>query len=239
MRTQTVNVDVSDGRLPIYDVQPDGAAAGAVIVVQEAYGVNDHIQDVARRFAAAGYRAVAPQLFHRDGANALPYDFAVAQPHLANLTTEGIRSDIADTLQYLADQGFSLPSVGAVGFCVGGSVSLLAASDHPLGAAVTFYGGGITTARFGIPALADLAPGLRSPWLGLFGDLDATIPVDDVERLRVQAAKAGVPTSIVRYSRAGHAFHCDARPANYDEAAATDAWAKTLDWLSRYLRPGS
>ncbi len=116
-------------------------------------------------------------------------------------------------------------------------MSLLAATQHAFGAAVTFYGGGVAQGRLGIPPLIDIAATLRSPWLGLYGDLDPSIPVDDVERLRVEAARAKVPTSIVRYPEAGHAFHCDARPANYHEASARDAWAKALEWLGRHIRP--
>jgi carboxymethylenebutenolidase len=122
---------------------------------------------------------------------------------------------------------------------MGGSVALFAATEHPFGAAVTFYGGGVTAGRFGMPPLVDIAASLRAPWLGLYGDQDPTITVDDVERLRVAAAKANVPTSIARYPEAGHAFHCDARPANYHESSARDAWGKTLDWLGRHMRPVS
>jgi len=225
--------------IPLYEAAPDTNPVGAVIVVQEIFGVNDHIEDVARRFAAAGFHAVAPHLFHRDGVNALPYDYAIAKPHMENLTADNMSTDIAETLNYLADKGFSTSSTGVVGFCLGGSVALLAATQHPFGAAVTFYGGGVGQGRLGIPPLIDIAASLRAPWLGLYGDQDRTIPVGDVERLRVEAARAAAPTSIVRYPEAGHAFHCDARSANYHEASARDAWGKAVDWLGRYLRPAS
>lgn len=222
--------------IPLYEAAPHTEPVGAVIVIQEIYGVNEHIEDVARRFAAAGYHAVAPHLFHRDGVNALPYDFAIAKPHMENLTVDNMSADVSETVKQLAGKGFATSSIGIVGFCLGGSLSLLAATQHPFGAAVTFYGGGVAQGRLGIPPLIDIAASLRAPWLGLFGDLDPSIPVDDVERLRVEAAKAEVPTSIVRYPLAGHAFHCDARPMNYHEASARDAWGKALDWLGRYLR---
>lgn len=223
--------------IPLYEAVPDTDPVGAVIVIQEIYGVNEHIEDVARRIAAAGYHAVAPHLFHRDGVNALPYDFAIAKPHMDNLTADNMSADVAEALKHLASEGFPTSSVGIVGFCLGGSVSMLAATQHPFGAAVTFYGGGVAQGRLGIPPLIDIAASLRSPWLGLFGDLDPSIPVDDVERLRVEAAKSAVPTSIVRYPEAGHAFHCDARPSNYHEPSARDAWGKALEWFGRYLKP--
>ena len=118
---------------------------------------------------------------------------------------------------------------------MGGSITFVAASEDAYGAAVTFYGSGMHKGRFGFRSLAELAPQLRSPWLGLYGDLDAGIPVDQVEDLRSAAATAQVPTAVVRYAEGGHGFHCDARPANYHEASAKDAWVRTVDWLERYL----
>lgn len=230
-------LDTIDGPLPLYTTGSTNARAAAV-VVQEAFGVNGHIKDVADRLADRGYYAVAPQLFHRDGVNALPYDnFDAVKPHMANLNEKGIRTDIEATVEHLAGIGFPLGSTGIVGFCMGGSVVVAAAADHAFGAAATFYGGGVTEGRFGFPPLVELAPALKSPWLGLFGDLDASIPPEHVELLRYEATKATVPTSIVRYAEAGHGFHCDARPAAYHEASATDAWARTLDWFTRFLQP--
>jgi carboxymethylenebutenolidase len=224
-----------DGPVPSDEVIPDGVVRGALIVVQEAFGVNDHIVDVCHRFAAAGYRTVAPHLFHRDGVNALPYDIEQALPHMAALTADGIRADLAASREHLAAQGFALSATGIVGFCMGGSIALIAASEEPYGAAVTLYGRGVVKGRFGFRPLGELAPALLSPWLGLYGDQDLSIPVDEVEALRVAAASAHVPTTVIRYAAAGHGFHCDARPDLYDEAAAKDAWTKTLDWFARFL----
>jgi carboxymethylenebutenolidase len=225
--------------MPADEVIPDVAARGAVIVVQEAFGVTDHIIDVCGRFAAQGYHAIAPHLYHREGVNALPYDFATVTPVMSTLTADGIRSDLAATVEHLGTQGFSAKAIGIVGFCMGGTVSFVSAAENELGAAVTFYGGGLTEGRFGFAPLIELAPTLRTPWLGLFGDLDQGIPTADVERLRSAAASAPVPTAIVRYAEAGHAFHCDARPERYHEASAKDGWTKTLDWLGRYLTPAT
>jgi carboxymethylenebutenolidase len=117
---------------------------------------------------------------------------------------------------------------------MGGTVSFLAAARHGLGAGVTFYGGGVAEGRFGMPSLVEMAPRLKTPWLGLYGDLDPSIPVEQVESLREAAAKAPVPTEIVRYPEAGHGFHCDARDS-YDKASATDAWQRTLDLFEQHL----
>jgi carboxymethylenebutenolidase len=232
----TVNLATSDGEMALYDVEPEGAALGAVIVLQEAFGVNDHIEDVTRRFAGAGYRAVAPHLFHRSGDPALDYgNFEKIMPHMQALTEAGLLEDLDVALAYLADAGFAPLSVAVVGFCMGGSVVFLAAARRALGAAVTFYGGGVAEGRFGMPPLADMAPGLQTPWLGLFGDQDKGIPVDQVEALRTAAATAPVATEIVRYPEADHGFHCDGRPDSYHQPSAEDGWRRTLDWFGRHL----
>jgi carboxymethylenebutenolidase len=113
-------------------------------------------------------------------------------------------------------------------------VSFLAGAKYGLGAAVTFYGGGVTEGRFGMASLVEMAPSLKTPWLGLYGDLDEGIPVQQVESLREAVGKAPVATEVVRYAEAGHGFHCDARDA-YHQASATDAWQRTLDWFDRHL----
>jgi carboxymethylenebutenolidase len=230
----TVSVESADGAMGLYEARPDGQAAGAVIVFQEAFGVTDHIQDVCRRFSAEGYVAVAPHLFHRSGDPVIAYDDgANTLPHLKQLSAEGLEADLDATLAYLNGAGFQPAQIGVVGFCMGGSVAFLAAARRVLGAAVTFYGGGITQGRFGIPPLVDLAGELKTPWLGLFGDGDQSIPVDQVESLRKEV-DGTVPTEIVRYQEAGHGFHCDAR-GSYHEASAKDAWKRTLRWLRANL----
>ena len=197
----------------LYEARPDGGGHAAIVVIQEAFGVNEHIEDVTRRFATAGYHAVAPDLFHRAGGGTAPYgDFAKVLPLF-----EGLDGDDA--------------------FCLGGRISLLVALRRPIGAGVGFYGGGIVTGRFPqFPPLIDEVPSLAVPWLGLFGDQDASIPVDDVETLRSVLSGTAPATEIVRYPEAGHGFHCDVRP-DYAEADAHDAWARTLAWFETHLDP--
>ncbi len=232
----TVGVAAGEGEMALYDAEPQGVPHGAVVVLQEAFGVNDHIEDVTRRFADEGYRAVAPHLFHRSGDPELDYgNFEKIMPHMQALSEAGLLEDLDASLRYLADAGFAAPRIGVVGFCMGGSVTFLAAVRRALGAAVTFYGGGVGEGRFGMPPLLEMAAHLQTPWLGLFGDQDQGIPVDQVEALRRVAATAPVATEIVRYPEAAHGFHCDARPDSYHEASAHDAWSRTLDWFERYL----
>ena len=177
---------------------------------------------------------MAPHLFHASGDPRLSYEsLADAMAHLRALTLEGIERDLDATLGHLRDSGIDASRTAIVGFCMGGTVALLAGAAHTLGAAVSFYGGGVSEGRFGAPPLMELAPRLRSPWLGLYGDRDKGIPIEDVERLREAAARAPVPTSVIRYPDAGHGFHCDARDA-YHAASATDAWTRTLAWLRKH-----
>src|SRR5688572_23500961 len=232
MQIAEVTLETADGPMAVYQAVPDGGARRAVIVIQEAFGVNDHIQEVTRRFADAGYHAVAPAIFHRAGGGTAPYDdFDQVLPLFEGLTDPGIVMDVEATIAHLEAAGFDGSAIGIVGFCMGGRVTFLVALEEALGAAVGFYGGGIVRERFGqFPALVDRVGDLQTPWLGLFGDEDSSIPVDDVERLRQELDGADVPTDIVRYAGAEHGFHCDVRPS-YNAEAATDAWGRTLAWL--------
>jgi carboxymethylenebutenolidase len=222
-------------RTPLSAHEPSGDAKGGIIVVQEAFGVNDHIEAVARRFAGEGWLAVAPHLFHRSGDPRLGYDdIAQVMPHVRQLTAHGVLADIDTAFDHLDKTGITSDRTGIVGFCMGGTVALVTAVRREVGAAVTFYGGGMSEGRFGFGPLIDEAPGLRAPWLGLYGDLDEGIPVADVEQLRSAAASSGQPTDIIRYPHAGHGFHCDER-GDYHPASAQDAWQRTLAWFDQYL----
>ncbi len=234
---KTVTLTTPDGDMGLYDVEPEGEARAAVVVAQEAFGVNEHIEDVTRRLAAAGYRAVAPHLFHRTGDPVLGYgDYDKIMPHFAGLSEAGVLNDIDAALGYLGEAGFAPARVGVVGFCMGGTVAFLASVRRPLGAGVTFYGGGIAQGRFGMASQLDLAAELQAPWLGLYGDRDQGIPVEEVEALRAAAAAAKVDTEIVRYPEADHGFNCDRRDS-YHEPSAVDAWRRMLGWFERHLAP--
>jgi carboxymethylenebutenolidase len=227
--------DAAPAGFPVY-ASGNTDSPRAVIVLQEAFGVNHHIRDVADRFSDEGYLAVAPQLFHRDGSPEVPYDdFQAAMPYMANLTRQGLTNDLNATTDFLATLGFHAPNIAAVGFCMGGTVSFFAATLGTIGAAASFYGGGVATGRFGLPPLIELAADLQSPWLGLYGDLDQGIPVDQVEALRAATKSTSVDTAIVRYADGKHGFHCDARPDAYNEVAAADAYARALAFFAEHL----
>jgi|SRR5579884_1181240 len=228
-------VETADGPMVLSIAFPTSAPRGGVVLVQEAFGVNDHIEDVGRRLAGAGYVSVAPHVYHRSGDPVVGYtDYEQILPHIQHLTEGGILDDVDAALARLRRAGIEARSAGIVGFCMGGTISFLTAVRRSLGAAVTFYGGGVGTGRFGLPPLVELAPELKTPWLGLYGDKDQGIPVADVEKLREQAASAKVDTEIVRYADAGHGFHCDVR-GDYHEPSATDAWARALQFFDAHL----
>jgi carboxymethylenebutenolidase len=236
VRTQTIDVATDDGPMPLYEAIPAEPRA-AVIVIQEAYGVNDYIQRVARDLAEAGYHAVAPHLFHRTDVDVVPYgDMQKAIEMIATLTDSSELADVDASIEHLRDAGFEERRVGIVGFCMGGRVTFLACSRRPIGAGVGFYGGAIVSgwAPMFSPLIDECAT-LKAPWLGLFGDKDPSIPVEHVEQLRVALKDAPVETEIVRYPDAGHGFHSEPRPQSYVPEAATDGWRRTLEWFARHL----
>ena len=231
-----IELSTPDGAMELYEAKPAGEPRGAVIVVQEAFGVNDHIQDVTRRFAAAGYHAVAPAFFHRAGGGTAPYDdFAQVMPLFQDVDDDGILADIDATLAHLEAHGFDRSRIGIVGFCFGGRVTFLVAARRALGAAVGFYGGGIAAAGgLPFPPLIGESSSLQTPWLGLFGDLDQGISIESVEELRTALSDAPVAADIVRYPDAEQGFHCDARPS-YPAVWAADGWRRALEWFDTHL----
>src|SRR5437763_16012137 len=187
MRNRTLTLQAADGPTDLYEAGAEGgtsAAQAAVIVVQEAFGVNEHIESVADRLAERGYHAVAPHFFHRAGGGTVPYgNFEKVIEKYQGLSDDGILVDVDAARSLLHDAGWADSSIGIVGFCFGGRVTFLVAARRHLGAAAGYYGGGIVNARFPqFPALVDEAKTLQTPWLGFFGDEDPSIPVDDVEQ---------------------------------------------------------
>ena len=222
--------------VPMYEAAPLGPARGGVIVLQDVFGVTPYLEDVCRRFAAEGWHAVAPHLYHRTGDPVVPFDaIETAFPHSAAMTGEGVLDDVDAAFARLESAGIPRSSTGVTGFCMGGTLTwFIALTQHPA-AGVTFYGHLASTNWPGVTAALDSADQLAVPWLGLFGDQDAMIPIDDVEALRTALAGNPTPTEIVRYPDANHAFHRDVTPDWYHEASAVDAWRRTLAWFDAYV----
>src|SRR5438270_2238097 len=137
MRTSDITLQTVDGPMECFEARPDSDVRHAVVVIQEAFGVNDHIRDVATRFAEQGYHAVAPALYHRAGGGTAPYDdFSKVMPLMQGLTDDGILTDVDATLEYLRGEGLADDRIAIVGFCMGGRETLMVAVRRELGAAV-------------------------------------------------------------------------------------------------------
>ena len=238
MPQRDVTLTTPDGPMRTYEATPSGGAATtAVIVIPEAFGLNDHIESVTERIAEAGHAGIGLDIFHRSGGGTAPYDdFTKVLPLFEDLSDDGLLADIDAARAHLHDAGIDDAHIGIVGFCFGGRVTFLASSRRALGAGVGFYGGGIVNARFPqFPALIDESSTLQTPWLGMFGDEDQSIPVEDVERLRATLDdSAPIEYDVVRFAGAEHGFNCDQRPSYHPEAAGS-AWQRMLDWFGSHL----
>lgn len=237
VETSWHDVTTPQGAVRVYRAQPAGAAVPdrAIVVLQEAFGVNDHIQDVTRRAAAQGYVAVAPELFHRTGTKTVDYsDHPAAMGLIGALARDEIDNDVTATCAYLADaDSISIERIGLMGFCFGGRAAFTAATALPgLAATAAFYGPGVAS---GPHAVLDRIAGLTGPVLFLVGDEDPTIPAADLDAIRSAAAEHGKDVRVEIFSGAGHAFHCDARPQMYRPDAAQRAWGLAMDLFSSTL----
>jgi len=161
-------------------------------------------------------------------------DLAEVAPHFLAIGADGLRTDVGIAIDVLAEAGVAPRHRGIIGFCMGGTVALWAATEFELGAAVSFYGGGVLDGRFGLPSLVELAPTLRAPWQGHYGDLDRSIPVVQVEALRVAADRARSRRSCtaMRMPNTGSTATIATR-SNLRRLAA--AWQRSLDWFDQHL----
>jgi carboxymethylenebutenolidase len=220
------------GGMPAYVARPkDGGRGAAILVIQEAFGLNDHIKDVTRRIAAEGYTALAPDMFWRGGkGRAVKYDeLPAAIGMMQQLKDDEVVADLRGAIAWLEKQSFvRADRIGITGFCMGGRISYLAACEIPdkIRAAVPFYGGGIPI---------DKTAKLRSPVLAFFGEKDAFIPLDSVEALKAEAKKHGKQVEVVVYPGADHGFFCNER-ASYQAAAAKDAWERLKKFFAAHLK---
>jgi carboxymethylenebutenolidase len=226
-------VKVSDGtEIDLYAAFPGGTGKfPAIIVIQEAFGVNGHMRNVCERFCSEGYAVVSPDLFHRtayrfDG----PYDdFTAVMPHYQALTNEGLTADLQASFGFLQNQDNVIKDkIGSVGYCLGGRVSFMANALLPLAAAVSYYGGGLDQ-------MTAEAKNLHADHLFFWGGLDKHITPDKVETIINAVKDAGKNYTNVVISYADHAFSCNDRP-NYHPLAAKEAWAHTLAFFENRLK---
>ncbi|MGI5404819.1 dienelactone hydrolase family protein [Streptomyces sp. CA-135486] len=233
--TDWVTLPTADGPMRTYAARPATPANRAVVVLQEAFGVNHHIQDIAHRYAARGFLALAPDLFHRNGAGTLGYEqHAEAMPLIGAIGPDAIVTDVNAVLDHLA-QAEAIPAARTAvnGFCFGGRAAFTAAASiSGLAATVIFYGPGIAA---GPHAVLDRAKSIDAPMLLHVGAEDPTIPADQVAAIDAALNAAGVTFDSYVYEGAGHAFACDARPHMYCADPAETAWQRTHTFLKRHL----
>lgn len=220
----------------------EGNSFPAIIVAQEAFGVNRHIEKVCDRFAAAGYVAVAPALFHREHPNPkLGYgdeDAPARNQYMGALKDDELVEDLNVTIDYLQKhyQRTMGQKIGIVGYCVGGRIAYLGATSCPQLSAASVYYPGRTLLPFGDgPAPIDLTSQIKIPVMGSFGDQDANPSPEDVNTIEAKLKEAGVTVDFKMYAGAGHGFNCDER-GSYHEASANDALTRTLAWFDKYVK---
>lgn len=204
----------------------------ALLVLQEIFGVNAHIRDVADRFARQGYVTLAPELFHRSapGYEGSYDDVQGGIAEASKLTPAGVEADLAAAHAYL--QSYSSvrrDRIGAIGYCMGGRLAFLANAQLPLQAAVSYYGGGI------VPGLLPLAGKMVGPLLLVWAGQDGYIPPDHRRAVAEALRAAGKPFVDVEFSHADHGFFCDAR-SHYEPRAARQVWSLTLSFLAAHLQ---
>jgi carboxymethylenebutenolidase len=217
--SKMIRLRARDGHeLDAYVAEPAGAPKGGVVVVQEVFGVTDHIKRVADQYAAQGYRAIAPAMFDRIERN-LTLDYSEVQKGIQYMRQLQWPNTLAD-VEAAADE-VRAGSAAVVGFCWGGTVAHVAASELPLDAAVSYYGGGVAK-------MLDKKP--RCPILYHFGDQDASIPLLDVEMIR----RANPDSPLYIYPGAGHGFNCDER-ASYSEKDAQLAFQRSVEFLGAQM----
>ena len=217
-----IEIQTSDGNtIGAYLARPSGRAKGSIVVLQEIFGVNDHIRDIADRLAAEGYLSIAPQLFDRVRRNVeLGYeqsDHGTARETRAAVNEELAVIDIHAAIDRVSDTG----KPGMLGFCWGGTLAFkMAVSTPSLSAAVCFYGAGI----------ADIQGQAIVPTMLHFGEQDHAIPMADVDRVR----ETHPETELFTYP-AGHGFNCDKR-ASYESQSASVAWQRSLDFFKTHTQ---
>lgn len=221
MNTETLDVNASRGATTAYVARPKEKASAVIVLIQEYWGINDHIRDIAGRYAQEGYLCVAPDLYRGKVASTAQEAAGLMQSLDINDGLEIIRKSIERT-----ERSYGAHKIGISGYCMGGTYALRAACEMPqLSAAAPFYGD--------IPE-EKVLKNLRVPCLFIAANKDGWINPEKVDTLRQAAQKYNLPVEIVAYD-ADHAFFNDTRSQVYDAAAAADAWKRVLAFFRKHL----
>lgn len=235
-----VKISVKEGEIPAYRAMPaKGGPFATVLVVQEIFGVHEHIKDICRRFAKLGYFAIAPELYARQGdVSGMTEIPDIIAKVVSKVPDAQVMADLDAAVAYAKKTGKAdTAKLGVTGFCWGGRIVWLYSAHNPdLKAGVAWYGrlvppGPITELQPKYPL--DLVDSLKAPVLGLYGGADAAIPNDTVEKMKDALKKAEKPSEIELYPDTPHGFYADYRPT-YRKDQAEDAWKKMLAWFKKH-----
>jgi carboxymethylenebutenolidase len=234
-------VRIGDYGMPVYEARPvSGTGHSIVLVISEIWGVHEYIRDSTRRFAKAGYHAVAPELFKREGGVAQLTNVQDILKIVLGQKREQTLGDLKAAVEWAKTrQGARADRVGVTGWCWGGSTTMQVAGTNPdIKAAVAWYGppGRPYQGASGPVTGFDLAKDIKAPFLGLFGETDTNPKPEDALKFGEMLKQHGNKNvEIVIYPGAGHAFHADYRPS-YKAEAAADAWKRCVGWFDKYLK---
>jgi carboxymethylenebutenolidase len=237
LRVGDAKVAVAGGEMPVYFARPANAQNPPVILVaMEIFGVHEYIRDVTRRLAKLGALAIAPDYYFRAGKDLTKMsDFAELAPIVNAKTDAELFADLDATVAWAKSQGGDTNKLGIMGYCRGGrTVWHYSTHNAGLKAGVAFYGSLADKTPPGVPKNSiELAPDVKEPVLGLYGEADAGIPLDQVKQMEAALKAAGKTTEFKLYPGAPHGFHADYRPS-YREDAAKDAWNQMTAWFKKY-----
>ena len=231
-----VHYEVNGFQVPAYRAAPAGKTGlPVVLVIQEIFGVHAYIADVCRRLARAGYLAIAPALYARQGDAAQYSDISQLMSELvAKVPDAQVMADLDGAVAWASAHGGDAARVAITGFCWGGRITWLYAAHGPVKAGVAWYGRLVGQPSALTPKHpVDITPILKAPVLGLYGEKDGGIPLDTVDRMKAALASgsaAARASQFVVYPDAPHAFHADYRPS-YRQGPAEDGWTQALAWF--------
>ncbi|PAX57040.1 dienelactone hydrolase family protein [Brunnivagina elsteri] len=232
-----VKIPVLDREIPGYRAMPaKGTNFPIILVIQEIFGVHEHIQDVCRRFAKLGYIAIAPELFVRQGDVSKLTSIDEIRPIVAKVPDAQVLSDLDSTLNWAVKSSKGNANrVGITGFCWGGRITWLYAAHNPkIKAGVAWYGRLVSESTELQPKHPiDVVSTLKVPILGLYGGQDTGIPVNTVEQVREKLKSSNSKSQIIIYPNAPHAFFADYRPS-YRDSDAKDGWQRLQKWFKKY-----
>jgi carboxymethylenebutenolidase len=230
-----VKIPAKDGEMPAYRAMPEGGKnLPTVLVVQEIFGVHEHIKDVCRRLAKAGYLAIAPELYARQGDVSKLSNIDDIFKIVSRVPDAQVMSDLDAAAAWAAKNGGDAAKLAVTGFCWGGRITwLYSAHNQKVKAGVAWYGRVVGQPSEMAPKNPiDLVKEINAPVLGLYGGADAGIPNDTVDKMREALKAAGKKSEIHTYPDMPHGFHADYRPT-YRKEAAEDGWKRLLDWFRK------